>query len=176
MDHFFILMILLIYGFLSSDGRESSKYQRIADLLNEIVSASEKRNTDGYQMNELECNWIRCKLSLNISALAVSQEFLDISENLESLEVIHARFRGIKVPPTYNRSRYSEAPKAPSFNIEKVNGTFKKFVLPNPELSLDWDVFDPLWWVWAINSQHYAFTMPLLDLNILSLGVYTSYN
>ena len=171
--HFFILLVLLIRGFIPSNGRESSKFRRIADLVHGIVSASEKRHTDGYQMNDFECARMSCKLSLNISALAVSQEFLDISDNLESLEVIHARFKGIKVPPTYNRSRHSEAAKAPSITVEKINGTYKKLVLPNSEISFDWDVFDPLWWMWAIDSKHYAFTMPLIDLNILSMGVYT---
>ncbi len=32
-------------------------------------------------------------------------------------------------------------------------------------------VFDPNWWLWTKNRKHFVFTLPLIDVDILSLGM-----
>ena len=172
MKYQFIVVVLLICGFLS--GKESSPIGRIKELAQAIVSSSVNRQSDESRIKLSECASASCKLAINISALAASQEFTDLVNDVESLEVLNIRFVGISVPTTYDRYRNKASSASSSIVIDSGGGRLETIVLQNSERSFDWEVFDPLWWMWATNNKHFVFRMPLLDLDILSAGKYIS--
>lgn len=166
--HFFFILVLLINSFFGCDCMESSPFQTIAELAKGIVSAAANRHLDKRRTQNSKCSSESCKLAINISALAVSQQFSELVHNLGHLEVLHIRFDDVNVPSTYDRHRRRAIHDFSSFMVDSGNGTFEKIDLP--ERYVEWTVFDPLWWMWAVNDQHYVFKMPLLDIDILSSG------
>ena len=165
-----IVVVLIISGSLSSNGKESSSIHRIKELAQSIVSETINRHSDESRMKLSECASVRCNLAINISALAASQEFTELVNNVESLEVLNIRFEGINAPTTYDCYRNRASSESPSIVVDSGGGRIETIVLKSSEQSFDWEVFDPLWWMWATNNQHFVFRMPLLDLDILSVG------
>ena len=176
-QNFFLLLLLIIKFFIGSNGIDTSLARQTVAIAELMVSAESKRRSEERRLIDAQCAPARCKLSINMSALAKSEEFSDIVEDWDEVEALHIRFEGVRVPPTYDRRRRNatEAASLATMIEEAGGGSIAQIIFRNDaggtvEGSLDWEVFDPLWWMWARNRRHYAFTMPLLDLDILSVG------
>lgn len=173
-----LLFCFLIGQFIfGSDGGDSPNDHRNVEVAQQMVSAESKRRSEERRLIDAECAPARCKLSINMSALAKSDEFSDIIEDWDEVEALHIRFDGVRVSPTYDRRRRnaSDAEELASLIGDAGGGTIAQILFRSDaggtvEGSHEWEVFDPLWWMWARNRRHYAFTMPLLDLDILSVG------
>lgn len=159
---FALLIVLLPSG--------SRSFRRVAELAKRIVLSAANRQSDERRQTS-KCAAERCNLAINISALAESREFWKLVDNLESLEVLHIRFDGARVPSNYDRYRGKSISDSSEIEIDTGSGRVEKIALPNIERSFEWDVFDPLWWMWAISEDHFIFRMPFLDLDICSVGI-----
>ena len=177
-QNFSILLLLMIINvFIGSNGIDFLLARQTVEVAELMVSAESKRRSEERRLIDAECSPARCKLSINMSALAKSEEFSDIIEDYDEVEALHIRFEGVRVPPTYDRHRRNASAAASVATMIEGAGSgsiaqiiFRSDAGGTVEGSLDWKVFDPLWWMWARNRRHYAFTMPLLDLDILSVG------
>ena len=176
-QNLFLTLILIIDVFIGSNGIDTSLARKTVEVAERIVAAESKRRSEERRLIDTECAPARCRLSINMSALAKSEEFSDIIEDWDEVEALHIRFEGVHVPPTYDRRRRNASAAASMTTmIEGAGGgsiaqiIFRSDAGGTVEGSHDWEVFDPLWWMWARNRRHYAFTMPLLDLDILSVG------
>ena len=108
---------------------------------NETIIISEIVSTAGYPHIEgINCNY--CNFTIDPSYSEKFQmDLIALHDDSDSVEAVHFLFNGLDL------STYKE---------EKIRSGIH--------------VFNPNWWIWAKNKNHFVFTLPLIDVDILSLG------
>lgn len=167
-----VCWLFMINWPIISNGRESDfwKSQEMARI---ILSRFDKRQPEVRRMLDDECAPAHCKFNINMSALAANEVFIELVDNWDAVEALHIRFVGVHISPEYDKHR--RAARAAT-TVKGEDGAmideaqFKNDLRRTSDGSRDWQVFDPLWWMWARTPHHYVFSLPLLDLDILSFG------
>ena len=155
-----------------SDERESD-FGKTQEMVQIILSRFDKRQPEMRRMIDEECAPAHCRFNINMSALAANEAFIELVDDWDAVDALHIRFVNLHVSPEYDKHRRSARAHT---TIKGEAGAlidevlFKNDLRRTSDGSKDWQVFDPLWWMWARNPHHYVFSLPLLDIDILSFG------
>ena len=137
---FHLNRLLLFIGYIVCCSGPLLMSTKFACITATSASSDIPKTESNMQFGTVNCSSCNFKIKPSYSE-KFQNDLIDLHEASDSVEAVHFLFKGLDL------SVYKE---------EKIRFGFH--------------VFDPNWWLWAKNKKHFVFTLPLIDVDILSLG------